>query len=142
MDALLFAGEWQEKQSTREDGRFPLVDDMQEIAKQIAPDWPQYSITKTNYMGPNSRFVTPYEHPVCSFGAAKHPVFNVGEEIDGFPGVFELSYVAGIKPVLKKRSAPTPKNPSYTLFALEGFEEDAPKKTTKKKAEPAEGGGE
>ena len=142
MDALIFAGEWQQKQGTREDGRFPLVDEMQEIAKQIAPDWPQYSITRTNFMGANSRFVTPYEHPVCSFGAAKHPVFAEAKEVEGHPGVYALTYRSGIKPILETRNAPTPKDPGYTLVKLAGFEADKPKKSTKKKSLPADGGAE
>ncbi len=132
MDALLFAGMWQEKQSTISDeGRFPLVDEMQEIAQKIAPDWPQYSITRTAFMGPNSRFLTPYEHPVCCYGRSKKPVFVVGKEIDGYEGVFELSYCPGVKPIIVGRSAPIPKDPARKLAVLKGFEEEPAKPSTK-----------
>ncbi len=141
MDALLFAGEWQGKQGTFVEGKFPLVDEMQEIAKEIAPDWPQYSITRTAFMGPNSRFLTPYEHPVCCYGRSKKPVFVVGKEIESYEGIFELSYCPGVRPIIVGRSAPTPKDPARKLAVLKGFEEETPKKTTKKKDSPADGGG-
>ena len=148
MDALLFAGEWQKKESTISDeGGFTLVDEIQEIAAEIAPDWPQYSMTKTHFMGPNSRFVTPYEHPVCCYGKAKRPIFKVGKEVEGYEGVFELTYLKGVKPIITSRPSPTPKDPSKKLFALEGFEGDSPTKITNsgsrkssQKPEPADGG--
>lgn len=147
MDALLFADEWQEKAQSFEEGRFPLVDEIQGIAKVAAPDWPQYSITRTKWHGSNSRFVTPFEHPVAFFGPNKRPVFDKGKEIDGYPGVFELIYRPGVKPIMGKRLAPTPKDPDRLLAKLTGFEEYVPQPTnpTSKKpdaAASADGGGE
>lgn len=140
MDALLFAGEWQEKVSdVSDEGKFPLVDEIQDIAALIAPDWPQHSLTKTSWMGASSRFVTPYQHPVCCHGKGKHPVFVVGKEIEGYEGIFELSYCPGIKPRLSSRPSPTPKDPSRKLFSLEGFEADAG--TKKIPSKPASTGG-
>lgn len=135
MDALLFKGEWQNK-----GGSFDLVDEIREVAQKIAPDWPQYTITRTNWLGPNSRFMTPFEHPVCCYGAAKKPVFDVGEEVEGYEGVFELSFCKGMKPIIGSRSAPIPQDPGRELFKLDGFEDGEPeKKAAPKKKEPAGG---
>lgn len=143
MDALLFAGDWQQKPSiVSEEGTFPLVDEILGIAAKIAPDWPQHSMTKTSWMGASSRFVTPYEHPVCCYGSGKKPVFVVGKEIEGYEGIFELSYSPGIKPILISRSAPTPKNPSLKLFALTGFKGATPAKKTPPKKSGTGGGAE
>ena len=119
MDALIFKGDWQNK-----GGSFDLIDEMKEIAREIAPDWPQYSVTNTSWLGSNSRFLTPFEHPVCSYGSANDkPVFSVGKEIEGYPGVFELSFLQGVKPIIGSRSEPLPGEPDRILFKLDGFEE-------------------
>lgn len=122
MDALLFKGEWCTK-----GGTLDLVDEIKEVAKKIAPDWPQHTITRTNWCESNCRFVTPYENPVCCYGGEKKPVFDLGGEIEGFEGVFELSYCKGVKAVISPRSAPIPKDPGRKLFKLDGFEEVSPK---------------
>lgn len=134
MDALLFKGEWRNK-----GGTWDLIDEIKAVAQKIAPDWPQHTITKTNWCEPNSRFVTPYENPVCCYGGEKKPVFVVGREIEGYEGVFELSYCDGVKAVIGSRSAPIPKDPSRKLFFLKGFEAAPPKtiaEPTQKKTPP------
>lgn len=96
MDALLIKDDWQ-----KEGGSLDLIDRMKAVAEKIAPDWAKHWITKTNWQGKNTRFVTPFPHPVAFYGNAKAEIYSIGPEIEGCPGVFPLTFNDGVPDELR-----------------------------------------
>ena len=96
MDALLLKAGW------KHSGGFDMVDSIKELAKELVPDWKEVWVTKTYWQGANSRFVTPFPHPVAKYGPGKKLVYNVGKEIEGHEGVFPLTYKEGVPDEFRK----------------------------------------